>query len=56
MKIAYEHTSSSYPQIADVFGVDHTTVMYACKKLDELVDADPALKEDLDTLVRKITQ
>ena len=56
MKIAYEHTSSSYPQIADAFGVDHTTVMYACKKLDELVKVDPALQEDLDTLVRKITQ
>tara|TARA_Y200000002_G_scaffold382826_1_gene401520 strand:- start:3750 stop:5069 length:1320 start_codon:yes stop_codon:yes gene_type:complete len=56
MKIAYESTSNSYPQIADAFGVDHTTVMYACRKVSELLNQDPAIKEDFDTLSRKINQ
>ena len=56
MKLSYDCTANSYPQLADAFGVDHTTVMYACKKSQELMDTDPAIKEAYDHLSRKINQ
>ena len=54
MKLAYELTGNSYPQIGHAFDVDHTTVMYACKKIVSLMSDDPALKEEYQLLSRKI--
>ena len=52
MAIAKELTSLSLPAIGDAFGGrDHTTVMHAVKKIAELRDQDPELKQDYDKLL-----
>lgn len=49
-------TSRSLPDIGRKFGGrDHTTVMHAVKKVEELIGEDPSLAEDLE-LLRKMLQ
>ena len=57
MALAKELTEHSLPEIGDVFGGrDHTTVLHACRKVRELMDADGKLREDWEKLVRKLTE
>jgi len=54
MSLAKELTNLSLPDIGDSFGGrDHTTVLYACRKVDELVLSDARIREDYEKL-RKI--
>ena len=54
MSLAKELTNLSLPDIGDSFGGrDHTTVLYACRKVDELVLSDGRIREDYEKL-RKI--
>jgi len=56
MALAKELTAMSLPDIGDAFGGrDHTTVLHACRKVDELVKADPNLKQDYDNLAKLLT-
>lgn len=51
MALAKELTSLSLPDIGDAFGGrDHTTVIHACKKVDELVRTDSKINDDYTTL------
>ena len=51
MALAKEFTNLSLPDIGDSFGGrDHTTVLYACRKVDELIQSDIRIKEDYDKL------
>ncbi len=51
MALAKELTSMSLPDIGDAFGGrDHTTVIHACKKVDELTRTDSKIKEDYASL------
>jgi len=51
MALAKELTSMSLPDIGDNFGGrDHTTVIHACKKVDELTKTDSRINEDYNTL------
>lgn len=51
MALAKEFTNLSLPDIGDSFGGrDHTTVLYACRKVDELIQSDLRIKEDYDKL------
>jgi len=51
MALAKELTSLSLPDIGDAFGGrDHTTVIHACKKVDELVKTDSKINEDYNSL------
>ena len=53
MYLAKQLTTHSLPEIGRKFGKrDHTTVMYAIRRIEELWPKDPALKDDLDTLSR----
>ena len=53
MYFAKECTSLSLPQIGDRFGGrDHTTVIHACRRIDELIQADDRVKEDYRNLQR----
>ncbi len=53
MLFAKEFTNLSLPQIGDRFGGrDHTTVIHACKKVDELIQSDYKMKEDHCNLQR----
>ncbi|MGH1541383.1 MAG: chromosomal replication initiator protein DnaA [Arenicella sp.] len=51
MALAKELTNLSLPDIGDSFGGrDHTTVLYACRKVDELIKSDSRIKEDYEKL------
>ncbi len=53
MALAKELTPMSLPEIGEAFGGrDHTTVLHACRKIQELVDADQTLARDHALLVQ----
>lgn len=55
MYLAKKLTSRSLPEIGRKFGgKDHTTVMHAVKRIEELKQQDHAIAEDIDILVRLI--
>jgi chromosomal replication initiator protein len=55
MYLAKQLTSRSLPEIGRKFGGrDHTTVMHACKKIEELTETDRALAEDVELLRRML--
>ena len=56
MALAKELTNHSLPEIGDAFGGrDHTTVLHACKKVVELRDNDPGIREDHHNFMRIFT-
>jgi chromosomal replication initiator protein len=56
MAISKELTSHSLPEIGDAFGGrDHTTVLHAVRKINELKETDHRVEEDFNSLVRIIT-
>jgi chromosomal replication initiator protein len=56
MALAKELTNHSLPEIGDAFGGrDHTTVLHACKKVVELKDSDPGIREDHHNFMRILT-
>ncbi len=56
MALSKELTEHSLPEIGEAFGGrDHTTVLHACRKIDELCDTDGRIREDRAKLVRKLT-
>jgi chromosomal replication initiator protein len=53
MALAKELTSHSLPEIGERFGgKDHTTVLYATRKVAELRETDPRIEEDYANLLR----
>jgi chromosomal replication initiator protein len=55
MYLAKQLTSRSLPEIGRKFGGrDHTTVMHAVKRIDELRQTDSVLAEDIDLLKRML--
>ena len=55
MYLAKQLTSRSLPEIGRKFGKrDHTTVMYAIRRIEELKPEDPALEEDVEHLRRSL--
>ena len=56
MALAKELTSHSLPEIGDAFGGrDHTTVLYACRKIAKLREYDMATADDYTALLRRLT-
>ena len=56
MALSKELTEHSLPEIGDAFGGrDHTTVLYACRKIADLCDTDGRIREDWAKLVRQLT-
>jgi len=56
MALSKELTEHSLPEIGDAFGGrDHTTVLHACRKIDELCETDGRLREDKAKLLRLLT-
>ena len=54
--LAKELTNHSLPEIGDAFGGrDHTTVLHACKKIVELQETDPGIREDYQNFMRLLT-
>lgn len=55
MYICREMTGKSFPQIARSFHkLDHTTVIYACKKVEKKMKITPELKQDVETVRRMV--
>ena len=55
MYLAKQLTSRSLPEIGRKFGGrDHTTVMHAVRKIDELKTVDPSFAEDIELLRRML--
>ncbi len=53
MALAKELTNHSLPEIGDAFGgKDHTTVLYATRKIAELRETDTRMEEDYGNLLR----
>jgi chromosomal replication initiator protein len=53
MSLAKELTHLSFPEIGDAFGGrDHTTVMYACRKIEELRVSEPSMTRDISVLLQ----
>lgn len=56
MALAKELTSHSLPEIGDSFGGrDHTTVLHACRKVQELREVNTDIREDYKNLLRLLT-
>ena len=56
MSLAKELTNHSLPEIGDAFGGrDHTTVLHACRKVQELRAEDGRLNDDYVALLRTLT-
>ena len=56
MALCKELTQHSLPEIGDAFGGrDHTTVLHACRKIEELCETDGRLREDKVKLLRLLT-
>jgi chromosomal replication initiator protein len=56
MALCKELTEHSLPEIGEAFGGrDHTTVLHACRKIEELCDTDGRIREDRAKLVRQLT-
>jgi chromosomal replication initiator protein len=55
MYLAKQHTKSSLKAIGDNFGGrDHSTVIYSCKTVEDLIDTDPRVKDALYELEKKV--
>ena len=56
MALARELTNHSLPEIGEEFGGrDHTTVLHACIKMQELRDTDTRIKDDYQNLFRSLS-
>jgi chromosomal replication initiator protein len=56
MALAKELTNHSLPEIGNAFGGrDHTTVLHACRKIEELKESNPDIREDYNNLLRLLT-
>ena len=54
MYLAKQLTSRSLPEIGRKFDRDHTTVMHAVRKVEELIIEDKSLAENINTLKRML--
>ena len=55
MYLCRKLTTRSLPQIGRFFGNrDHTTVLYAVRKLEDLIATDPSLRQDIERVERAI--
>lgn len=56
MYLAKELTDLSLPEIGQAFGGrDHTTVLHACRKIEELKNAEPEFRKDYSLLIQVLT-
>jgi len=56
MLLAKELTNHSLPEIGESFGGrDHTTVLHACRKINELKESDTTISEDYLNLYRTLS-
>jgi len=54
MYLCRRMTRSSLPEIANVFGKTHATVLYACKTIHNRMDVDTTLSRDISQISQKL--
>jgi chromosomal replication initiator protein len=55
MYLVRKHVHSSFPDIGEKFGgKDHTTVLHACRKIDEKMKTDPTLKNTVESIEKTL--
>ena len=55
MYLIREETGTSLPQIGAVLGGrDHTTILYGCERITELIEQDADLRHDVITLRQRL--
>jgi chromosomal replication initiator protein len=55
MFLARRYTGASFPEIGEKFGgKDHSTVIHAVRKIEDMIKKDSALKSTIDSVSRKI--
>ncbi len=55
MYLCRKHTDSSFPDLGSRFGdKDHTTVMSACRRVDDLIKNDPSLRGQVLEMERQL--
>jgi chromosomal replication initiator protein len=55
MYLLREETGASLPQIGDMLGGrDHTTILYGCERIADLIEQDAALRRDVATLRQQL--
>ena len=55
MYLVRKHVRSSFPDIGEKFGgKDHTTVLHACRKIEEHMKKDPSLKQVVESLEKML--
>ena len=56
MALAKELTNHSLPELGNAFGGrDHTTVLHACRKIEQLREESHDIKEDYKNLIRTLS-
>ena len=56
MALAKELTNHSLPELGELFGGrDHTTVLHACRKVQELLATNLDMQEDYKNLLRTLS-
>ena len=55
MSLAKELTTHSLPEAGESLRKDHTTVLHACRRINELRTVDTNIEEDYKKLVRALT-
>ena len=56
MTLSKELTEHSLPEIGEAFGgLDHTTVMHACKTIRKFIETDARMRQDWEQLIRTLT-
>ncbi len=55
MTVAKQLTNLSLPDIGEAFERDHTTVIHAIKKVEEMKNSDPQVREDITNLIMLLT-
>lgn len=57
MYLCRKHVKSSFPEIGTKFGgKDHSTVIHAFSKITRVLESDPALKDQIDSLEHDLTR
>jgi chromosomal replication initiator protein len=54
MYLMREETEASLPSIGETFGRDHTTVMYACEKIGDMIERDDTLRRQIISLRERL--
>jgi len=56
MYLAKQYTNKSLKTIGETLGGrDHSTVIYSCKAVQDLMDTDPVFKKTVDDLDKKLS-